>query len=449
MTMIEREFPIPPKDINNLSVNWPSEPLRNILVMGHGALAMRQKPTYEHWLQVGVEVHCADADPSKLDDCLDGVHRYVIPGEEQRLLKAAPFDLLCINNVPELHLATALKFDTYAQRIIIQKPQDLNFPLIRTLNTATGFEHLRARAVVHDHYKNKSPFAALLRELPVLHARYGQFRRILFFLTEAKSVNDELDRASSLRCGIVQDLGVHMVDLMLECMLAATEWRDSEKDDRVHRRVGGTIKIESCVKFRQQASVLGDDVETFSALDLHVTEYIEFPADSKFAHKRQHEFDILIVLGKGLAIEQDVVEDLKAIVIEFEREDSFYSVIDLASQGVAGMPSDDVNRQHGGLNRPLMLISPKPPEHALWGAGGLDYPQWQTFLMGEQVTAIAETARQWESSRNMGAYPRHRPLGDFIRQLALRQNRIRPLWGDLPPLTNFQIRLPRAQPYFD
>lgn len=59
---------------------------RKVLVIAHGDLATRQRPTYQHWLKRGVEVHGADVDPAKLEDCLDGIHRYVLPDEKQRLI---------------------------------------------------------------------------------------------------------------------------------------------------------------------------------------------------------------------------------------------------------------------------------------------------------------------------------------------------------------------------
>src|SRR5260370_36207892 len=133
-------------------------------------------------------------------------------------------------------------------------------------------------------------------------------RRILFFITEERSVLDEGNRAASLKCGMIQDLGVHVIDLMLETLLSVNEWRIRPNDERLQKRVGGNIEIKNCVKSKEMHSSLGDDVETFAAIDFHITEQIEFPSTSKNTHHFQHEFDILIVLGKGLAIEQDVPE---------------------------------------------------------------------------------------------------------------------------------------------
>jgi len=68
--MSEYKYPIPSKVSDELFVQWSSEPIRSVVVFGHGALAERQKPIYEHWLKEKVEVHCADTDPSKLEDCV-------------------------------------------------------------------------------------------------------------------------------------------------------------------------------------------------------------------------------------------------------------------------------------------------------------------------------------------------------------------------------------------
>jgi hypothetical protein len=447
-TMSEFTYAIPDK-LNDASfLPLPDQPILRVLVIGHGHLAERQAPTYEHWLQKGVEVHCADVEGSKLDDCLPGIHRHVIPEDDDAIIKAAPFDLLLINNVPELHFATALHYAACAKQIIIQKPQDLNYPLIRTLSTARGFENFRRKIGVHDHYRNKGAVPALMNALPKLYTQFGQIRRSMLFLTEHKSVNEEIDRAPSLDCGMIQDLGVHMIDLMLECILAVGEWQ-GEVDERLHRRIGGTIEVKSCVKMREMSSALGDDIETFSAIDLRVIEAIEFPFGHARTHRRTHEFDVLIVVGKGLAIEQGVSEDLKAVALEFERERDFYAVADLTTQGVMGFSSTGINRHHGGLNRPLMLISPSPPDHAVSGLGGLDYPQWQSFSLAEHVAAFAAKCKQWDAAKQMSAYPYRRGLRDLIRGLATAHNTIRPTWADLPPLTTFQIKQPRAEPHFD
>lgn len=445
-----REFTLQFDVLEDKPIQWPEEPISNVLVIGHGALAARQSPTYEHWLGQNVTVHCADVVAAQLEDCLDGVHRYVLPEDERRMLAAAPFDLICINNIPRLHLITALQYGTYAKRIIIQKPQDLNYPLIQTIAQSGGPDNFRSKAVIHDHYRNKSAVAALMHELPLLLQRYGKLKRLMFFLTESKSVTDEPERAASLECGMIQDLAVHQIDIMLECLMTANEWKIREADDRLNRRVGGEIKIVNCVKLVDQTSILGDGVETCAVIDLSVTEEIEFPGGRAGAHHYQHMFDVLIVVGKGLAIEQGVVKDFKGVIIEFERPE-FYAVIDLATQGVREIPSSGINRSHGGMNRPLMLISPNPPEHAIQGFGGSEFQLWQSLAFGQHVAAIAQGAKSWHRAQGMSAYPYQRPLGDLIRELASpRLDQIRnSVWSGLPPLTNFQVEELRPPLYFD
>jgi len=426
-------------DFKNLSldhIQWPDKPLERVAVIGHGALAERQKPTYVHWVNQDIAVHCADVDRTQLDDCINGIQKYVIPNDEDKLLCVPHFDLLCINNVPDLHLMTALHYGTYADRIIIQKPQDLNYPLIQRIATASGFERFRRKTVIHDHYRNKSVYAALLTQIPELLQRYGKFKRIMFFLTESKSVSDEPQRAQSLNCGMIQDLAVHLIDLMLELLISASEWSFNPGDDRLNRRIGGDVEMINCVKRVDQTSILGDEVETFAAMDLQVTEKIEFPAGSTNPTHYQHRFNVLVAVGKGLAVEQGAVRDLKSIVIEFERE-GFYVVVDLATLNARHLSIDDINHLHGGMNRPLMLISPNPPEHALRGAGGTNFRLWQSLSLGQHVAAIASCAKEWEQPNGMPAYPYQRPLGDLIRELASKNQIRQTVWGDLPPLTSF------------
>ena len=430
------------------SVSWPAEPVQRVLVIGHGALAMRQAPTYQHWLDQGVDVHCADVDEAKLEDCLSGIHRYVLPRHEANLLSKAPFDLVCVSNIPSLHLATALHFGTYAKRIVIQKPQDLNYPLIEVIAEARGYEDFRSKTVIHDHYRNKSAFVALLEQLPMLMRRYGKFTKVMFFLTEAKSVSDEPDRAQSLECGMIQDLAVHQIDLMLECLLKATEFRFHEDDERINRRERGTIQIVNCIRMKDQTSILGDHVETFAALDIRVSETLRFEDPSgRLLARYPHSFDVLIAVGKGIAIEQGVAKDCKAIVLEFERP-GFYSVVDLASLGVREVEAGIINRRHGGMNRPLLLLSPNPPDHAIHGPGGPDFAQWQSLALGKQIAGIAMDAQSFGSAQGLAAYPYRRPLGDLIREL-VSTGKLRGTWNVLPPLTTFQIEDPRPADYID
>jgi hypothetical protein len=450
------QYPIPCRDAGDIFDIH--EPIRSVLTIGHGDIAARQRPIFEHWLAQGVTVHCADIDESKLDDCLDGIHRYVLPRDEQRLtrvLYAAPADLLVINNVPELHLITALQWSTYVRRIIIQKPQDLNYPLIKTMARAQGYERFRRQAVIHDHYRNKDVVPALAQALPSLHKERGQFKRLLFILTEGKSVNDELHRSSSLCSGMIQDLAVHMVDLFLEVIHVGAEWHVRDRDERKIKRVGGTIEVVACHKLREMASSLGNLVETFAAIDLHVKEQLEFPTGHPAARLWYNEFDVLIVVGKGLSIEQGVAGDIKTVAVEFEREGEYDAWIDLKSLSVHGFQNHlpqggaEINRNHGGLNRPYFLISPNPPEHAIRGLGGSEYAQWQTLGLGQHVAENIQMAVEKGTTSSMGAYPYGRSLGDLLRELATQTRAIRPIWGDLGSLTRYLSAQPLPKEFYD
>ena len=438
---------------NRRSESVANEPVGKVLVVGHGDLASRQRASYLHWMTEGAVVHCADIDPWQLEDCPEGVLRYDAsdPGELDRITKSAPFDLLLVNTPPEVHLATALQYSPFAKQIIISAPQDSNYPLIKTISTLPAFADLRRRILIHDHYRNRDVFSALLSKLPMLHRDYGQFRRMLLFLVETTSVNDELTRAASLKSGVLQDLGVHMISLFLELLGVGSEWSTGQNDDRLHRRETVEIDVLTCSASREVNSILGDQVETFAAIDLRVRERISFPAHTKDARLREHCFDALIVVGKGLSVEYGVQQDLKAMSIEFEQGNI---AVDLDSQATIGVPSylpisGQINRHHGGINRPLMLLSSHPPDHAQWGFGGEKYRQWQPLDLSEQVALHINIARKMMmDSRLMGAYPDGLPLGDFVRRLAA-ENQIRPIWMKLPPLTQLLVKLARPQEYYD
>jgi hypothetical protein len=139
---------------------------------------------------------------------------------------------------------------------------------------------------------------------------------------------------------------------------------------------------------------------------------------------------------------------LKTVVVEFERP-QYYAVVDLATLGVKELEKEGISRSHGGLNLPLMLISPNPPEHAVQAQGGTDYPLWQSISLGQHVAAIAEASKKWSHDQRMSAYPYLRPVGDLIRELASFGLIRKSVWSGLPPLTNFQVDEPRPANYID
>ncbi len=443
--MYPQRFSLPNKGPIQTEEDQVIGPVQRVLVIGHGALAKHQRPLYEHWIKNGVEVHCADISPESLESCVDGVKRYVLPQEEGKLPRDINyFDLLCVNNYPEEHLITAIRYGSIAKHIVIQKPQDLNYPLIETMSNSPMYADFTRKVVVHDHYRNKGAFPALLHVLPELHRDYGQFRRLMLFLTEHKHVNDEAHRFGSLKAGMIQDLGVHLLDLFLESAAIGNEWLDHRGGEDKHRRTGGYLELRNCHKMRVANSRLGDDVETFSVMDLEATEEITFPFGQKHHSARKHKYDILIVMGKGLQVEDNVVDDLKVIVAEFEIE-GYSAWIDLKTQGVIGIQKylqewgREINRKHGGLNRPFMLISPNPPDHALEGLGGMNYQQWQERDITRHVARIANATQALPFQRNgMIAYPHHRSLGDLIRELS-SQGIIRDTWSRLPKLSNYLV----------
>ena len=438
-------------------------PLNKVLVLGQGDLAKRQRPTYEHWLVQGVEVHCADTDPGRLKSSLPGLHTYVLPQAERAILARAPFDLLYVANTPALHLKTALKYGAYSKQIIIQKPLHSGV-VTRAIVEELG--DLRHKITVHDHYRNKGAFAALVSQ------RYQkQPRRLLFFLTETKSVTSETDRAGALACGVILDLGVHMFSLLLDCIRAFAlgprgfsplGWesglKPSGQDPSTYSGAGEfpRVELQNCFGAQEVGSNLGTGVETLAVLDITV-ERTAGPAPSlpspttKVPAKANVEapnsenkppLDVLIVVGKGVGgRSQDgggqysASGDLKTVVVEFA--DGEIAVADLSSQSVFGLPPADINAQHGGLNRPLLLISPNPPGHACYGLGGQGYPQWQSFTEAALACEIAHRAQKL-LPQDLHTYNAGIVLEDYLGQL-IRKGKLRPIWGDIGNPHRFKI----------
>lgn len=210
------------------------------------------------------------------------------------------------------------------------------------------------------------------------------------------------------------------------------------------------IEVVACSAYRQLNSILDDNVETFAAIDMRVTESTKFPSHAPGFHVSSHTFDVLIVVGTGLSVEHGIEADLKVLTAEFAGGQEV--TLDFNSHTVLGFPENDsvrknINRHHGGINRPLMLLSPTPPEHAQSGYGGKRFQQWQTLALSEQVAQNVHAAKQLMAPRTRGAYPLGYALGDLIKMLAT-SNQIRPVWGDLRPLTRLLVNAPLSDQYF-
>ncbi len=447
------------------------KPLSKVLVIGQGDLAKRQRPTYEHWLANGVKVHCADINPDKLENSVAGLHTYVLPQDEKAMLNKAPFDLLYVANIPSYHLKTTLQYGDCARQIIIQKPLH---PGLVTLEHVRQLGNLYPKIVVHDHYRNKSSFAALLN-----HGHQNEIRRMLFFLTETKSVTSEIDRAGALTCGVLLDLGVHMLSLLLDCIkifasdLAPWELKNNFTDQKqvlnTYAKLNefSLIEISNSYGAQEIGCGLGKGVETLAVLDLTVKGVTDMVTE-KFGVCRKNldtshgnaigsenmiPIDVLIVTGKGIGGTRRASElrhasqgDLKAVVLEFA--DGRTVAADLSSLAVFGLSSNDVNTQHGGLNRPLLLLSPNPPEHALYGLGGQGYSQWQSFSEAALVCKIAHQAKQL-LPKNLNTYPTGMNIQEYLKQLVL-SGELRPIWKDIGNPYRFKIPLsPPMRKYYD
>ncbi len=430
--------------------------LQSALVLGTGNLLKRQWKAYEEWLSQGVQLHFADIKhpthvniPSRANYVNMDTERTSI-GQLATKTKRGKFDYVFVNTVPDLHLALALEFWNVAHRVIIQKPQDTCFPLIRTLGSSTSHLEFLKRTFVWDHYRNKGSVAAFFEHLPKRMSEYGQIKQVVLFITESKNIHDEDSRIGSLRFGMVQDLGVHMFSVFLESLLRADRWNLAPDDKRTQKRTGATITLDHVTKWRQQHAPIPSEAETFAALDFTVHETIARMnekggrADSEFPHK----FNVLVVLGKGVFPAPGANRDLKTIVVEYEKPGAM-SVIDLSSLGVSGLEGNNINYHHGGLNRPLNLLAPEPSDHALGGLGGLRYPQWQPFRFAEQIASVAHAAQNWPCS-DVPGYEYGKPLPYFIRELTSR-GLIADCYKGLAdmPLLNFAVDRTKDPIFFD
>ena len=436
----------PLQDANNEFLKCPP---RTVLVVGSGDVTQKQLPAFKLLHDSGAEVLFADSWRDGLGqlgsaDWISGENLYEIDGREQelrnRIKEMGGADLIVVNNAPSNHLTTSLAFKNELSqdgRIVLQKPQDTNFPLVQTLNDPMNvslYAEFMKRTFVHDHYRNKSVVPGLYSALASAINTNGRITKMMFFVTEPTSMVEQQHRAHALKDGMIQDLAVHSFDIFLETLIYSNLWQ--VRGEQYALRTGARIDLLGTDTGFEIKTAFPRDCETFSAIDIEVTEHLLMDVDrdgrpNGSGAPAENKIDVLFVQGKGVVRENGDDSPLKSVVVAFE--DGHQAVVDLNTLNFKGLPidRDQINTHHGGLNRPYMLLLQENLRHATKGFGGRDFPQFQQLHEATEISKLAYHSKglaKKAGTRGRG-YAHGSSIGKLVRGM-IERGTIRNTWND-------------------
>lgn len=276
------------------------------------------------------------------------------------------FGLIYVGNPGNSHLISTAELQHFTDKLIIAKPLDTNVGLISTVREfeATTYKHLVPKVTIHDHYLNKPGVGFLTKLMPRLQAKHKFLDSVQMYLVEKNPIEDgEAHRLDSLRCGMIFDLGVHLLSILEELVPLGAKW---ENGPLTLQRVDRTIAVKKCVTGRFGGSFLGMSTvvpdrraETFGIIEFLVTEKVASSAGLEV----ENLVPVLMVVGKGVPVARDASRDLKAIQLSFQTRAKV--VLDIDTHRFQGI-DDAILREEGyydldftqkGINSPLVVAA--------------------------------------------------------------------------------------------
>jgi hypothetical protein len=434
-----------------------------ILIVGTGAIVKKMEPTWALYQKRGARIYAADVvdKPSALAALPKETTFYNCRNRDrlralQDEAKRKPFDCAYLSTLPELHLAEALKYDSLVHRFIIPKPIDSHFTLLETFHNqqkdAGAYNDLVGRICVHDHYRNKPLTSYLKGHMTDLLRRNGYLKNIRLYIVEHRTIQSEWRRRPSLECGMILDLAPHALSVLYELVPNEMEWTDTE--GHTFQRIRREIRVVNAVLGRDNNSILHDPrAETFATLHFKVIETIHFsPKDEpKVVDAFPHEFDVLIIVGKGISLsgadDKSGERDLKAIEIEFDGQ-----IVrgNFDTNAVSGVIDErlherllkEVNPDHRGLNLPMMELATNG--FSLDFKNGKLISPFQSFEEAFRIARLLEDCRKHSDSLKgdrMARYHANASIGSLLNRCvamgldqkwALREEPTNLVFGRIP-----------------
>jgi len=350
---------------------------RIVFVDGWGDVIGKAAPAFEQLRTAGYKLIARDIveDPRALrtiqpDDLLIRGRESHERQFDKLALSRRGFEAAYIANPGDQHIGSALELQRFSKRILVSKPLDTNLNFLTMIHSNQlrfeSFTELLAKLYIHDHYLNKPGVEFLTGLMPTLHARHNFLRRIKMFLVERNSIEfDEAGRREGLRCGLLFDLGVHLLSMLDRLVPNLMRWTDVTS--RSYERLGRKIFVKACSTATDYGSTLGKstvvfgrEAETFGMLELEVQE--EFMMHGSEV-KDVSTFPVLITVGKGVPIHKGAARDLKSIVLEFK--DGAEITLDLDTHQFSGIDAgtlserayDQLDLTQRGINKPLLELA--------------------------------------------------------------------------------------------
>jgi hypothetical protein len=429
-------------------------PQMTLLVAGIGDIFKRQGRAWQKLNEAGVRITGVDVvdRPTGLDALPSGSEFLNLsdPESKKRFKKHDEFTACYIANFPRVHLATAFRFELFAEKFIFAKPLDSNIEFLLKMDAERerSFRSISANSVIQDHYRNK-PLVALLRNsLKILHGKHGFVREARVYITEGKSTQHEWHRRGALEDGIILDLAPHALSVLRELLPKRLEW---EQDGHRYTRTELTIdEVVGCYRGRDNGCILRDGAETFGAIHIRATEHLTFtPAGAdNVVPLAPKKIDILIVVGKGVSIDREhPAQNLKALQITFDGTSingNFDTNEITGFWSGSGPPAQKFDPQidtrvvdpnHGGLNLPFFRLA----EHGLdFTAAANDASSivtpFQTFDDAMEVTRILETCLKHPMAERLTYYETSTPSVDVLNRVYGDSK-----WRHSAPLTHLVI----------
>lgn len=302
---------------------------RNVALIGCGDLVRKaSEVAIQHLKDSGYRVIAVDykqepvglapAQPDRFFNCSNESDY----SEFLQIAENEKFEAIYVANPGDAHLTSTLELQHFTKQIVISKPVDTHVNVLCSIRRReeTDFKYLLPKVAVHDHYLNKPGVDFLVHRLmPRLHAEYGFLDYVLMFLVEKIPIEqDQRHRLESLNCGMLFDLGVHLASILDALLRHGATW--TSRDGRLERS-DRSIKVVACETGRFGGSFLGQSTvepsrraETFGVVELEVEETVTLDRGVQ----TKQRIPVLLVVGKGVPIDQQTDRDLKAIFLKFQ-----------------------------------------------------------------------------------------------------------------------------------
>jgi hypothetical protein len=340
---------------------------KKVLILGGGDLARKKQCSVALLKRLGARVYLVDVQkhPKALETLGPYLENFFLldNGVEENALveqgQKEPFHILDISTWGNSHLAMAFRFQDIAALIVATKPVDTHLDLLRTIHSyhemgSPLFRRLVDRLLVHDHYGARWVLLKAGEEMIHAQRTEGFVTELQIYITEYRSVNEEMERIEALQDGICHDLLPHAFRVMQSLLPIGVTW---ECGNLQYTRRGLSLAVTGGARERNIGCAIDTPVETFAAVSLKGEDIVDIAGQK--GRIGRFPFRCLMVVGKGVTARAGDDKDVKGVSVRFQTGKRLD--IDLDSQrmrtprGDIILPPRDV--LHRGINLPLIELT--------------------------------------------------------------------------------------------